>query len=250
MKTLIKILIGIAAFILVIVLIAGYFGIIPGVSKIFGSDRPVNLGTKYTQADYHNVIVKSGVQYQGYVTTVWLDKSQLSFGPPKALNSDFTASEVTARMNEYPEPVDDPLKDVQVRFNQDGTVEGSGILLLENLVSYAVRRGYTGGDFFTESILQKVLEDIRKTPLVSKEMPFYAKGTAKISNGQLTFNLSSVKIGRLPISASMVEENKDQIISYFNRRVNGVPGLKINNAGIVGGKLHIDGSVPSTIGPK
>jgi len=48
MKLLLKIILVIVA---IVVLVGGYLGFIPGVSGLFGSDQPRDLGAAYTEAD-------------------------------------------------------------------------------------------------------------------------------------------------------------------------------------------------------
>jgi hypothetical protein len=240
-----KVLIGFGAtfltLILAIVLVAGYFGLVPGVSSMMGADKPVNLGTKYTAKDYTSVIAKSGVQYQGDLTTTWVDKSQLSFGPPVAMSNDFSASEVTARMNMHPKPGGYPVENWQVRFNQDGTTEVSGVFRWDQLGVYAQSKGYSAEE------AEQVMEFIDKYIKLPKQMPFYVKGKGGITNGVLDFSLQSVKIGRIPIPLDSLKEAESSIVDYFYERVGGVPGLEINNAQVLNGKLHVDGMAPSTV---
>jgi hypothetical protein len=240
-----KILIGFGTtffvLVLVVVLVAGYFGLVPGVSSLMGANKPVNLGTKYTAQDYNNAIAKSGVQYQGGLTAAWVDKSQLSFGPPVAMSNDFSASEVMARMNEYPQPDGYPVENWQVRFNKDGTTEVSGVFRWDRLGEYAQSKGYSAEE------AQEAMEFIDKYVKLPREMPFYVKGTGGINNGVPDFDLVSLKIGRLPVPLDSLSESQSGLIDYFYERVEGVPGLKINNARVVNGKLHVDGMVPSTI---
>ena len=245
MSTGVKVLISFGAtflvLILAIVLVAGYFGLVPGVSTVMGANKPVNLGTKYTAQDYTSVIAKSGVQYQSDLTTTWVDNSQLSFGPPVAISSDFSASEVMARMNDYPKPESYPVENWQVRFNKDGTTEVSGVFRWDQLGLYAQSNGYSAEE------AEQMMEFINKYIKLPKEMPFYVKGSGGITNGVPDFNFQSVKIGRLPVPLSSLNDSESSLIEYFYERVGGVPGLKINNARIVNGKLHVDGMVPSTI---
>ncbi|MEK7874346.1 MAG: hypothetical protein AAB502_10895, partial [Chloroflexota bacterium] len=60
MKTL---LIAVAVLVVVAVLAGGYFGFVPSVSSIFGSNRPRDLGVRYTQADLQSLRGKTGTQY-------------------------------------------------------------------------------------------------------------------------------------------------------------------------------------------
>ena len=241
MKFLVGCLGGIVIIVVILVLAAGYFGFVPGLSNIFGSNKPVNLGTTYTQQDYVSGMAKSGVQFLSNADQVSADSTQKSYGPAKAVSADFTPAEVLAILNEKVHAPDFPVKDWQIRVNADGTVEVAAVILLDNVSGYATSHGVTS------ETVQQVLDTVKKFGVVQKEIPFYAKGTAKVTNGQLSFEVSSIKIGRLPISTSMVNDHKSDILDFFNTHKNDVPGLQINNAGLVNGKLHFDGTLPSTI---
>jgi hypothetical protein len=91
------------------------------------------------------------------------------------------------------------------------------------------------------------MEFIDKYIKLPKQMPFYVKGKGGITNGVLDFSLQSVKIGRIPIPLDSLKEAESSIVDYFYERVGGVPGLEINNAQVLNGKLHVDGMAPSTV---
>lgn len=60
MKTILAIIAGLFLLIVIsIVGVLGYFGFIPGVSKIFGSDQPRDLGVTYSYADYTSYMDKA-----------------------------------------------------------------------------------------------------------------------------------------------------------------------------------------------
>lgn len=56
-------LIIIAVIILAIVLFLGYSGFIPGVSALFGSNKPRDLGVNYTETDRASAREKSQIEY-------------------------------------------------------------------------------------------------------------------------------------------------------------------------------------------
>lgn len=244
MKVLWGILIGIAALVVVVVLVAGYFGFVPGVSNLFGSNKPVNLGTTYTAQDYKSAIAKTGIQFVNGADTLSLSSSQKTYGPAKAVNVDLTPAEALAIMNDKVHAPDFPLKDFQLRLNNDGTAEISGLMMLDKLNNYATAHGGT------DEGVQQALDTIKKTGVIEKEIPIYIKGEAAVVNGQLTFDATSLKVGRLPLSADLVNSHSADIIDYFNNHKNDIPGLKINNASLVNGKIHFDGTLPSTITAK
>jgi hypothetical protein len=230
--------------VLVIVLVAGYFGFVPGVSNLFGSNKPVNLGTTYTQQDYNSAVAKSGVQFLNNVNTLSLETSQKTYGPAKAVVADFTAAEALAILNEKAHAPNFPLKDFQLRVNPDGTTEVAAVMMLDKFNDYATTRGASNEG------IQQVMDTVKKAGIVSKEIPIYLKGTAAITNGQLTFNATDLKIGRLPLSADIANGHEQDIIDFFNKHKTDIPGFSVNNATVVNGKIHFDGTLPSSISPK
>jgi len=233
--------ITIGAIIVVAVLVLGYFGFIPGVSNLFGSNKPVSLGTTYTSADYDNAIAKSGVQFLNKSDSISLANSRKTYGSATAVNVDFTPSEVLALLNEKAHEPDFPIKDWQLRINQDGTGEISAVIMTDKIDDYLASHGGSS---------QAVLDTIKKAGIIENELPFYFKGSVRVTNGQLSFDATSLKIGRLPISVDIINNNKSEIANYYNTHKNDVPGFSCNNFNIANGKIHFDGTLPSSVSPK
>ena len=244
MKVLLGFIIGIVAVVVVIILVAGYFGFVPGVSNIFGSNKPVNLGTTYTAQDYKSAVAKSGVQLLNNVDTVSLEETQKIYGPAKQVNVDFTPAEVLALLNDKTHAPNFPLKDFQLRVNPDGTAEVAAVLMMDNLDKYGTTHGVNTGS------MKEVLDTVKKAGIIAKEVPIYIKGNASVVNGQMSLDADAVKIGRLPISADTVNNNETDIINYFNNHEKDVPGFSVKNFAIVGGKIHFDGTLPSSVKAK
>jgi hypothetical protein len=241
LKVIAGIFIGIILVVVVVVLVAGYFGFVPGLSNVMGSNKPVDLGTSYTPADYKSAVSKIGVIFSNNTDTVNYDKSQKSYGPAKPVTVDFTASEITAALNDKPHAEDFPVKDWQVRYNPDGTAEMSAVVLLDKVSSYAKSHGVT------DDTIQNVLDAVSKFGVLEKEIPVYLKGSFSVVNGSLDFDATSVKIGRLPISADTINSNKADILDFRNTHKNDIPGFSCKNCSIINGKLHFEGTFPSTV---
>jgi hypothetical protein len=244
LKIIAGIFIGIIAVVLVLVLVAGYFGFVPGLSNLFGSNKPVNLSTTYSPADYKSAAAKTGTQFLNNTDTTYYNKSQKTFGPAKAVTADFTASEILAALNEKPVSPDFPIKDCQLRYNPDGTAEVSAVVMLDKLSRYAASHGVSS------ETIQKILDAINRFGIIQNEIPVYLKGRFSVVNGVLDFDASAVKIGRLPVSADMINNNKADIIGLRNAHKNDIPGFSCKNASIVNGKLHFEGTFPSSVARK
>jgi hypothetical protein len=236
MKVLIGFIIGIAAIALIAVLVLGYFGFMPGVSSLFGSNKPVKLGTTFTQQDYQSALTKVGVQMNDNLSNVALDKNSKVYGPPKQVSFDLTPSEALAVLNLKPYSSNFPAKDWDIRINADKSIEVSSIVKLDKL---------TNSKTMNDERVKTALASVNKAGL--KEVPVYLKGSAVVVNGQLNLDAASLKVGKLSIPANQVNDNKGEISNFFQDVQKNIPGLSIQNASIINGKIHIDGTMPSSV---
>jgi len=184
------------------------------------------------------------VQLLNNVDTVSLEETQKTYGAAKPVNVDFTPAEVLALLNDKTHAPNFPLKDFQLRVNPDGTAEVAAVLMMDNLDKYGTTHGVNTGS------MKEVLDTVKKAGIIAKEVPIYIKGNASVVNGQMSLDADAVKIGRLPISADTVNNNETDIINYFNNHEKDVPGFSVKNFAIVGGKIHFDGTLPSSVKAK
>jgi hypothetical protein len=235
-----RFIIGVFIVLLVLVLAAGYFGFVPGISSVFGSNKPIDLGVTYTAADSTSGMAKGKIQH---VEIADSDSPQgsLTFSGQIPANFNLTQSEVTALINgnhwKY-----FPLSDVQVRFNSDNTAEASGILHLDTLKDYALARGLSESDF------NNAISKLNWYTAVQKEMPYYIKGTGSVVNGVITFNCIDFKLGRLPIPVSQINDRKADLLSLLNSDVLSIPGFSVRNFSISDGQMHFEGTLPAVVG--
>ena len=239
MKVVLGIFIGIVTVVVVIVLVAGYFGFVPGISNIFGSNKPRDLGVTATHADYLSVTAKDQIQRIDLPADTPPDQS-LSFSGTQGANFNITQAEATALLNYNPWPYF-ALKDCQVRFNDDGTGEMSGILEIDKMHDYAIGRGYSDTDY------NNILKYVQTYSVVQKEMPFYVKGTGSVVNGVISFDFTKLEIGRLSIPVSQLNDHKASLLDAANKAMSKVPGFSVKNFSIEGGQMHFDGTLPKTI---
>jgi hypothetical protein len=164
----------------------------------------------------------------------------LSFSGTQSANFNITQAEATALLNDNPWPYF-AIKDCQVRFNDDGTGEMSGILLIDKMHDYAIGRGYSDADY------SNVLKYVSTYAVIQKEIPFYVKGTGSVVNGVITFDISKLEVGRLSIPVSQVNDHKSALIEAAEKAMTLVPGFSVKNFSIEGGQMHFDGTLPKTI---
>jgi hypothetical protein len=235
------------------VLVGGYFGLIPGVSAIFGSNKPRNLGVSYTEADLASAKEKSQLEYAELPADT-PDSQSLVRSGSRPITATFSNAEVTALMNDRPFKYW-PYKNVQVKMNADGSAEISGQLIKSRLSGYCASIGVD------KSVADKVIKYLPGNTV------FYVKGRAALSGNKVSvLDPSKVEVGRVPIpinsllsfdigtgtalaTDSAVSEldsvsgKKAAIISYINSHLAGIKGFFANSAYFSENELHFDGNL-------
>ena len=119
--------IGIIAIIVIAILVVGYLGFIPGVSDLMGTNKPRDLGVKYSEANYASGLAKvPGAQVINpeylCVTCAYTSTGSIP------VKTSFSNEEFTSMINKRNSKVG-PLREGQFKFNADGTVEASGLIV-------------------------------------------------------------------------------------------------------------------------
>ena len=96
MKFLKGLAITIGALVIIAVLVLGYLGFVPGVSNIFGSNKPKDMGVTYTTADYASAHARNGTTHSvlpaGSVPSI-------TFSGSHQVNTVYTQAEINALLN-------------------------------------------------------------------------------------------------------------------------------------------------------
>jgi hypothetical protein len=235
MKFLVGCGIAILAIIIVAVLVLGYLGFMPGVSNLFGSNKPKDLGVTYTQADYNSAHARNGTTHT-VLPAGTAPEGSIKFSGSHPVNTTYSQAEINALINnrqwEYY-----PLKDLQLRINADNTVEFSGIVITSRLKDYAA--GLKEGD----DTLNAITSYIKYIP---GDPAFYAKGTVEVANNQIVnTNITQFKVGNLNFT-SQVEGNLPDIISAVSNQMQYYPGFSIKTLKFANGKVQFVGTLPDS----
>lgn len=238
MKKLVLILLALIVLVVLgVVGYLGYLGFIPGVSSLFGSDKPRDLGVSYSEAQYEEYNEKANFKTE-VVNEDELDGTTVKYLNPKKMTASYSQEEVSARIN-YAKYKYMPVKDVQIKFNNDGSVEYSSIVILDNIPEVASVFGYT----VTDEQIGKAMDYLELLPV---NPPVYAKGVPVIKNNTFDFNLQKLEVGRLSIDpaqydlSNLAEEVAQQVIDTMD-------GVSIDSAVIENGKVNFKGTVPTLV---
>jgi hypothetical protein len=218
---------------LIVVLAGGYFGVVPGISKLFGSDKPRDLGVKYTQADFENMEVKTGATAELMPENESASLTIKHVGQ-HPVNASFSQEEFTSKVSNR-KWRDNPFGDVQVKFNADGSAEASGILKLPVATRFFAAIGIASAD---------VKAAAKKFNVPMADVPFYFKGTGVAENNQITPSLTVLEIGRVPVPQSIINQYQQQAADLAMDLLGRVEGFSLEKAEIVDSKLHFMGTLP------
>jgi hypothetical protein len=228
MKLLIKILLVLLALSAVVILVGGYFGLVPGVSAVFGADKPRDLGVKTSEALYKSVNDKISMTRTGDAAS----SDKLVYSGSKKIDASFSSEEVSSLFAEGKWKNDPISQGFQMKIAPGGAVEVSGILDRAKLNGYLKFTGFTSA-----------LPYLEKFNFLPEKVPFYLNGSASVKNNQLELNLSSAQLGRVPLptDAGTIKA----VEGFADARLSAIPGMDIQSLDFNNGKLNLKGTLPS-----
>ncbi len=168
--------ITLGAIIVIVALVGGYFGFVPGVSVLFGSDKPKDLGVTYTDGDWRSGLAKAGWEIVELPEDTPPEEGLL-FSGQNPVDATFSERELTAFINPHTW-VYYPMSDCQIRINDDATVELSGKLDTGRLQVYADMMDMSDEYSGVMGILQKWY--------IFGNPTFYVRISGAIYNGEIT----------------------------------------------------------------
>lgn len=213
--------------------------LIVAVGAVFGyfnfyANRPVDLGQKYSSADYQQAHDKITTQVTPLKSDTPINQS-LVYSGSKDINIILNSSEITSYLQSEKWTYA-PISQVQVRINSDGTAESSGIIHLDKVLPYV---GLT-------TPIVEVKKAIDKFH-ISGNPAFYAQGSVKVVNNQVQFNVQNLSIAKIPVPANYIGENITAINDFATSKINSVPNLKVKSLELLNGQVKLDATVPATV---
>lgn len=218
-----------------VLLIAGYFGLIPFLSNLMGANNPKDLGIDYSQKEFKSFTEKTGGQLIIIKKTL-TPATSISYSGQLNFDSSFTQEQISARLNYSPWKYM-PVNNTQVRINKDGTIEFSGNLLIARLPGFIAREGM--GQYSMTDVI-KGLDFIK---VIKINPPVYIKFKASIENNNLSLNVQKIEIGRFNLPLQKIKVNKT-LTSVAESILSKVPGFYAKEVNFSDGKLNFKGTIP------
>jgi hypothetical protein len=190
-----KILLSSIIILLLIILVPlAFLGLLPGISEAIGAG-PKDLGIKITSQDSQAARDKVGTEIVALPRgTNPTDDYRLE--GEKAADFTMDSVELTAHSNNRPWK-NYPVKNIQIKIHDDGTIEGSGTLITDKAIPYAMSLGYNE---------IQIRDAIQKYQIPPFAVPFYIKGKGSVLNDKVSVNAENVQIGLIPIPGSIISQ--------------------------------------------
>lgn len=229
------------AIIVIITLVAGWFGFMPGVSRLMGATKPRDLGVRYTEADYNSYKSKTGGKYLDFAVAPANpnkpSKKQV-FADPKKLETTLSSQELTAAINMVNWQWM-PITNAQVKVIEGG-VEISGNLNTDHIIEFA---NFIGGVGVSSDDVAEARTWLNR---FMKNAPVYIKASGDITNGKINMNISKAQIGRFNIPLGLAGD----VLTDGTKNIqnNGLSQKYYANSVVLrNGSLQFNGVAPTTI---
>jgi hypothetical protein len=218
----------------------GYYGLVPGVSILFGSHKPRDLGVRYTAEhnDSYNQKAQATIETKIVDNELPLDEL-MEFNGIANLDVSMTQEEFTARANNVAWP-HFPFEDSQLKINSDGTVEVSTLLKIEKVDEFLLAVGYD------QETVSKAENALSKAGILSKRPPVYFKADVSVKDNRTSFDLVSAEIGRLEVPLEDYGAN-GAIMDLIDGIFPLIDNLDVKSADFKGGTFNFEGTVPTDL---
>lgn len=221
---------------IIILLVVGglaYTGFIPALSPIFAKQK--DLGVKPDPQQYIQVNEELG-------RSVNLSESEYPYdGLPEFsgtvnIDNSYTDQQITSVLDVWSTQWSaTPFYNVQVRLNDDGTAEASGILKVEKAISLAKELGYSD---------EQINKAADLVSYINGDLPVYLKGTSQVTNNDVTSSVTQMRIGNINVP----DDIKNMVVAAtenaIERRIQQIPELSVESMDHKSGELKIVGTIP------
>lgn len=195
---------------------------------------PRSLEVKYTDSDYSSFITKSNLLL---VSMPLVDPTPFSirYEGQTDIKAVFTSAEITAFLNQY-RWIHYPLSQVQVKFNEDGRLEMSGVLAVSRFLTWL---SMTEAVDRPQELLKKIPFDLNPS--------FYLKSSLVITDNRVFLSPEKLLIGRIPVPSSWWEKRLNLLNQIVEKRLTNVPGLMIISLSAGDDQLFFYATIPEKI---
>lgn len=200
-----------------------------------------DLGVKYTKADYDSIMSKLSYM-KDEAPKGDLSSYTYKYGALQDVDVIFTSSEITAFFN-YNRPTEYPLNDVQIRVNNDGTIDAVAVADVDYFLNEFMSSKYSKDQINNSIPLLGILPN-----KVNLEIKF----SGSVLDNKSNINLIDAKVQGVSVpkdyintseAISVITSGTDKIMDKFSSKT----GSKFKSISVVDEAIKFIGSVPSSL---
>ena len=198
--------------------------------------RPKTLGVGYASVDLQSAKQKLAVTYLPLPADGSTAKT-LTVTGSHPVDKTFSSQELTALAdNRRKDYAYFPFRNVQIRVNDNGTVEGTATVNYPDLSAYLVALGVSYEDI--EAAAAKF-----NVPRVN--LPVYLKASGNISNNRSQISVSAAQIANISVPKNFLDKYSPTLNQLIETVISDrQPGYRIDKLEVVGGQIHFKGTAP------
>ena len=191
---------------------------VPFLSQLLGTDSPKNLIGYVDPNLYKEALVKGDIKLADEVDKYCLT-CNIAFGNPSPMDITLSSAELSSLLQATNNNLG-PLKEIQIKLNDNNQLEASAYLDLKNY----------GYDF---------------------SGPVYAAGSIfKSDASSITVEIQRIEVGIFSVPEEYLEKGEDGLNVLINSHLAKMPDLKIDLLEINDDSLHFKGDYPKTASAK
>lgn len=198
--------------------------------------QPRSLGVAYTPADLSSIYKKVGVTFEPLSAGTPVGRSLVLIGA-HPVDATFTSAELTAgadnRSREY---AYFPFRNVQIRVNTDGSVEGSATVNYSDAVRYLEALGVSSED---------IADAAKKFNIPNASLPVYLKVTGSVTNNKSSIRVEAAQIARISVPQDLVNQYGPALNGLVDSIIRDrQPSYNIQKLSVENGNVHFVGNAP------
>jgi hypothetical protein len=224
-----------------VVLVLGYFGFVPGVSSIMGANKPRDLGVRYTEADYQNYFSKTGGNLKDFA---WAPNNPETPGKKTVFADPKTAKDLSIKQEEVTAVVNMidwswmPINNAQIKFSNGDVVEVSGNLQVDNIVNFS---RFIGGIGYSEADINKAVDWANK---LLDNPAVYIRAKTSVSKDVVSLELQEVSVGRFNAPLNIADK---VFRTGSTNAIAKTPNFSAENVTFNDGTMTFSGTYPQTV---
>lgn len=201
-----------------------------------------NLGVRYTQTDYNSIMDKLNYTKDATPTGDSADLYNYVYGEPTNVDTEFTSEELTAFFNEN-RPSYYPLKNVQIKINEDGTIEVAAAANVDYFLNDVLGGKYTR---------EQIQNEIPALGLLPDSVNIYLNFTGSVTNNISTIYINSATVQGIEIPSNYINSSAaigviQSSLNDFIIKLNTETGSNFESLTVQNGVIRFKGSVPSSL---